>query len=337
MKGGGPLETLEDIRSFLQCKIPDGAWRSLLQGRLEKTEAMLREGYWIPCLDLPRLIASGLDKDHRDPRLLAMVSAFIYLGADLLDDLHDRDLDPSSRDVSSADITLLAATLLTVFPGLAIAELETDAATKLRLHEAVSRSLLKMAAGQQQDIALTRKEDVSLEGIKQSIEAKSGEELALSSLLAARWAKVSSSQEGLYEDFGRSLGTALQIVSDVHDLMESPLSKDLQRGALSLPVAFCLGKLQGDRRAAFEELLRTAGRDPEKLEFLRSLLVDAGSLDYAALVVEDLCQRSLDLLGSLELTPSVKTYLRDKIRSVSLLHRTSRPRPEASAATLFAV
>lgn len=331
------METLEDIRSFLKDKIPQDAWRSLLQGRLEKTEAMLREGYWIPCLDLPRLISSGLNKDHRDLRLLAMVSAFIYLGADLLDDLHDGELIPSSHDTSDAGITLLAATLLTVFPGLAIAELETDAATKLRLHETVSRSLLKMAAGQQQDIALTRREDISLEGVKQSIEAKSGEELALSGLLAARWAKVSPSQEGLYEDFGRSLGTALQIVSDVHDLMESPLSKDLQRGARPLPVVFCLEKLQGDRRGAFEEMLRAAGRDPEKLGFLRRLLVDAGSLDYTALVVEDLCQKSLDLLESLELTTTVKAHLRDKIRSASLLRQTSRPRPEASAAVLFAL
>lgn len=317
------VEILKEIQSFLQQKINHAAWHSFLTGRLQKTEKMIQEGYWIPSLDLPLLISSGLNIPHREARLLAMTSTFIYLGADLLDDLHDQELISPSHNISPADITLLSATLLTVFPVLTLLDLQTEAETKLKLQETVALSLMKMSVGQKQDISFTHKKYVSLEEVKQSIQAKSGEELALASGLTAQLAKVSSSQQKSYEDFGRYLGTALQISSDFYEVMWAPLSHDLKRGARSLPIAFCLEKFDGSDRDQLIRLLQIAPSDTKHLESLRRILAESGSLDYTALVLEDFCQRSLEILESLDLTAKIKIHLKNKIQSVSLLQTNS--------------
>lgn len=258
---------------------------------------MLDRGYWIPPLDLPAIIASGLKQSHHTSRHMAIIGTCMYLGADLLDDLHDQELSVSERAVSVSDLTLLSAILLTVFPVLLIAELEMDTETKLTMQATLARSLLKMAAGQQRDL-FAQKNISSLKEIKESVEAKSGEELALACLLAAQTAKVSPSQQKSWEDFGRSLGTAVQLASDVHDLMWSSAMGQSKQRAHLLPVAFCLKNLEGD---------------------YRKILIDSGSLDYTALVIEEYSQRALEILESLELPREIKGPLQEKIHSVSLL------------------
>ncbi|MBI2092591.1 MAG: polyprenyl synthetase family protein [Deltaproteobacteria bacterium] len=314
------MKVLADIQMFLDAEIKQDRWRSFLLGRLKKTDALLGQGYWIPCLDLPSSIFLGLNGNQRESHFLAMISSFIYLGADLLDDLHDEELDLLSHNISSADITLLSSTLLTVFPALIIDKLEIDAETKLAMHKTIAQTLLKMSTGQQQDVFLANKNTVSLGAVKQSIQDKSGEELAMGCLLAAQLAKISPSKQQHYKDFGLYFGTALQIVSDFSDLMWSKTNLDLKRGARSLPIAFCIEKLKGHSKKEFMAALRAATHNPEQLKFLKSVLVDSGSLDYLALVVEDLCQRSFEILTSLGLTEDIKTCLRNKIQSASLLN-----------------
>lgn len=310
---------LEIVRSFLRLKVGQPTWQSFLLERLEKTATLIREGFWIPCLDMPGLIFSGLNKSRFESLPVTTISTIIYLGADLLDDLHDSDLNSTSYTISTAEVTLISTTLLTAFPTLVLAELNATAETKFALQTTIAKSLLKMSEGQRRDICNANKGHVSLKDIRESIKAKSGEELALSCLLASQLANVILPQQKLYEKFGSSLGTALQIVSDFHDIMWSPISSDIRQGTRTLPIAFCIEKLDGDMKQKFMSALQVASKDPEQLNLLRKILADSGSLDYLALVVEDLCQQALETLELLELSEEVKTHLKNRIQSASLL------------------
>jgi len=316
------IKVLENIQAFLEQKKIHSSWHFFLMERFKKTEAMVEQGYWIPCLELPDLLSSSLNLAPQDIRLLTMTSSFIYLGADLLDDLQDAELELSSYNISPSEVTLISATLLTVFPILALADLETDTDTKFKMQKTLAHSLLVMSAGQQQDLALSHKNSVSVEIIKKSIECKSGEELALSCSLAAQLAKLSLSQQKSYENFGRTLGTAIQIVSDFHELIWSKTSSDLKQGTRSLPIAFCLEKFQGDDRKKLIELLQTPHWGSQEKTCLKNILTDAGALAYTTLVVENLCQQSLEILNSLTLTQEMEVFLKEKILSASLLGTT---------------
>lgn len=315
---------LEDVLSFVRQKGGKGLLRSFLLERVEKTKELLDDGCWIPCLDLSNLILSGLNNKNRGgSRLLAVVGAFVYLGADILDDIHDNELVTS---YPRANATLVAATLLTVFPTLAIAGLSVLPELRFKLQETVAKSLLKMSNGQQKDIFFTNQEDISLARIKESIQAKSGEEAALCSLMAAQYAGVSLSQQRLFEDFGRFLGTALQIVSDYYDVLWSEDANDLKRGAPILPVVFCMKRLKDEARDNFVTLLKRFSSGQDLLKPLRQIMVKSGAFDYSAVVVEDLCQKSLGILEQLELSDDVKTLLKNKIQSASLLQ--TKPKGE---------
>lgn len=316
------IKVLGDIQTFLEEKSIHTSWHSFLMERFKKTEVMIKQGYWIPCLEFPDLLSSGLNLSPQDVRLLTMTSSFIYLGADLLDDLQDAELDCSSHNISPSEITLISATLLTVFPILAIADLQVDTETKLNMQKTLAHSLLVMSAGQQQDLSLSHKNFVSLEAIKKSIQGKSGEELALSCLLVAQLAKLPLSQQKSYEDLGRTLGTVMQMVSDFNELIWAKTSADLNQGKRSLPIAFCLEKLQGNDRRELIELLRTTHWSSKNRNSLKQILTDSGALAYTTLVVEDLCQQSLEILNSLILTKEMKVFLKEKILSASLLGTT---------------
>ncbi|MBI4411646.1 MAG: polyprenyl synthetase family protein [Deltaproteobacteria bacterium] len=322
------MSVFEEIRCFIQKKISNPVSLSLLLEQLDKTRRMIADGYWIPAFDLPEQIGLNLNQPQRESRLLTRICAFIYLGADLLDDLHDGELQ-LPQNISTAEVTLLSATLLTAFPSMTLSELHVNAETKVKMQETIAQSLLKMSLGQQQDISTVAREDISLDEVKQSVMAKSGEELALFCLLAAQYSELPLPQQKYHENFGRLLGTALQMASDYHDLMWAPVSCDLKRGTRSLPIAFCLEKLRAKPRREFMKLLEEAADNAEKLQLFRHFLADSGSLDYLALLVEDCCLESLKMLELLNLGKETKMRLKTRIESVSLLatrkDRAERP------------
>lgn len=325
------MKILEDIQLFFEHHSGNGPLYTVLTERLRKTRAMLGAGYWLPCLDLPAVLARGFGLSLQQGRQLAQINASVYLGADLLDDLHDRDLSGVSDNVSVADLTLLAAFLSTVFPMLMISDLSAAADTRLVMQKTLAQFLLKMGEGQRQDLALAHRNAVSIRDVKHSIQGKSGEELALGVVLTAQLAKRSGADGRLCEELGHSLGMALQLASDLHDLFWDSEARDLRRGARSLPIAFCLEKLEGERREELLALLEEVASNPEKVASVREILIDSGSLDYLALLVEDLCLRSLAIVDVLELQDEAGAQLRTRIRSVSVLSPTYNPIQEEIA------
>lgn len=310
---------MDALRQFLQRHIPDASWRSLLDTRLQKTDRLVQEGYWLPCRDLAPLIANGLHPAMTTTPL-AMATTLVYLGADLLDDLQDQELDAQWQQLPVAQVTMIAATLASALPALAIDELHIYGATKAQLHATLARGLCAMSFGQFQDLEMKGADLVPLFQVKQSLEGKSGAECALFCLMGAQCAGASPSDFPHYATLGRALGTAMQLASDLHELLWKPYSPDLYEQVRSLPIAFCLHVLSGAPREDFLQHLRVAGTDAAAREQVLAMLQQSGSIGYATLVIEQYCQQARDALTHLPLTESSTMQIVERIQSISLLH-----------------
>lgn len=246
-------------------------------------------------MHLPLLVHAALHGDHRPAIPLAVATALLFLGLDIIDDL-DGDLTAEWEPFRPAEVNLAAATRLCSLPQLAIASIEAPPSCIALLQKTVAQWLLRMAAGQHQDLFATGAAVFHPDDVEQSVAAKSGEELALFSLLAAQLAGTSAENATFYSEFGRALGTATQLASDCHDLFAAQTSRDLANGTRTLPIALHLQRREEGERAPFLALLAKAGSDEAIRESVRQRLREAGELRRCAVIVEVYCQRSLQMM-----------------------------------------
>ena len=87
------------------------------------------------------------------------------------------------------------------------------------------------------------------------------------------------------ETYGRSLGIAFQIQDDILDIVGEvetvgkTLGIDVEKGKMTLPMIHFLRTAPAEHRALLRSLL--AGRDPDKAERIRNLLLPTNSIQYA--------------------------------------------------------
>jgi octaprenyl-diphosphate synthase len=139
------------------------------------------------------------------------------------------------------------------------------------------------------------------------IDGKTAELIACSCQLGAIYASAPESAVAALTRFGRGVGLAFQIADDLLDLVGEEgttgksLGTDLEQQKMTLPVIHLLQQRQQGLAARAEQLLQTPG--PGRRELLRSLLVEAGSLDYARRSAEDFAARARRELACLAPSP----------------------------------
>lgn len=315
------LDAVSDVRACAEAfveKVAQGPQqRRLLQIVLERLKKYAQEDVWFPVVNLPLFVYAGLCEDNGPARPLAMATAFIFLGADLLDDLADGDLEPSWQGYQPKEIQLAAATLLSSLPQLVLSELPVSPGYRLAMQRALAQGLLRMSFGQQLDLAMNGKTNFSSEDVVESVAAKSGEEMAIFSRLAAQLAEAPDRTVQAYAEFGRAFGTASQLASDCHDIFQAELSRDLFNGTRTLPIAMYLERLKGDGREKFLELLEEARKDSNSREIVRRQLHADGILMRCAFRVEVYCQKALGILDSVRPREPAAKALQEMVEHVS--------------------
>lgn len=255
---------------------------------------------------------------------LTIAATLFYLGLDLLDEQMDGELPADWNRVGLAEITLLATTLFAVLSPLALMELDAPLTIRAAMQTRSAQALLLLSAGQQQDVYFAGQSVATSEQILASVEAKGGEELALFAAWGAMLAEapdMSLEAESVRVEtlaaFGRALGTAAQLASDLHDLFIAPQSRDLASGARTLPIALHLGRLETAEKKRFSGLLERARRDAIAQEEARIVLRGAGTLREGAFYVERYCQRARAILRESGLMPNARQPLLDLVARVS--------------------
>jgi len=290
---------LERAGAFVESHaVTSGQRRSIgsALGRLRLAVVEDRDGSCVwPFIHLPLLVYEGLCGTERPAVGLAVATTLLFLGLDLFDDVADGDWPAAAPDCSMAEVNLAAATLLCALPQLALAELDAPPPVLAAMQGTLARGLLRMAAGQQQDLASMGAIQVRSTDVEAAVIAKSGEEAAVFARLAAQLAQAPEHLAATWEELGRSLGAGSQLASDCYELFSDPEARDLAHGARTLPVALHLERLEGEERAAFLALLERARQDEASRDAVRARLRSDGQLRHCAFIVETYRQRALRL------------------------------------------
>lgn len=113
--------------------------------------------------------------------------------------------------------------------------------------------------------------------------AKGGEPFALACQAGATLGTDDTTVIAAYADYGRHLGTLVQISDDVRAIWQPRSRNDLMTLGRTLPVAFAYQVTHMSDQAHWLDLLTRAAEDPDAVIELRNRLAEAGALHYASL------------------------------------------------------
>jgi geranylgeranyl diphosphate synthase type I len=260
-----------------------------------RDQAAARAGC-LPAAELPLLVHAAAGGSGT-PLPLAGSCLCVYLGADVLDNIVDRELSARWADHGPSQALIAAVTFLTPLAARALSELDALPATRQALQDALVDGLLAMSAGQTADLAFEGRADVTIADCQVMLLGKSGAEWAFfaraSALLAGAPPEVCES----YATFGRELAATSQILSDCADLAGGgTTSRDLAAGKRTLPIVYAVSTLPDAARAELLDHLTAAPNDPARHPAARHLLGAAGAFHYGALAAEVHRRRALTAL-----------------------------------------
>jgi geranylgeranyl diphosphate synthase type I len=231
------------------------------------------------------------------PLPLAGSCLCVYLGADVFDNVVDRELSPRWVDHGPSQAMIAGVTLGAVLAADALAALELPPTTRLALTDALIDAHLAMSDGQSRDLAFEDRPDITVADSEAMVLGKTGALWAFYAHVGAILAGAAPDVCEAYATFGRELGTNGQILSDCADLADEGIpSRDLATGKRTLPIVYALATLPEADSADLLAHLAAAPHDPERHPTVRRLLGEAGAFHYGALVAEVHRRRALAAL-----------------------------------------
>jgi geranylgeranyl pyrophosphate synthase len=118
--------------------------------------------------------------------------------------------------------------------------------------------------------------------------------------------------------YGMNIGQAFQLVDDVLDYtaeadeLGKAIGTDLAEGKLTLPIVVALEKASEDDNARLMALLRQGLPSTSDMEWVRSLLLSTGAIEYTSKKAEKLIEDACEQLDLFE-----KTELREQMRGLA--------------------
>lgn len=307
---------IDETKALMRQHVPEGPLLSLCEQRLGLLEENVHSQVQAPFIDAPYFLGLGFGSTPPKSRDVAVLCTLIYLGCDLLDDLHDHEIPQDKH--SAAYASLSGILFLSSLAPLAIGKVFGKADPRVYLtHQLMAEGLKRMAGGQVRDIGSRFNPNLSAEEVEASAVAKSGEGLALFCHLSSLLSNQDEEVQKNCAQFGRAVDTALQIVSDLDDLLEKPTSNDLQEGTLTLPLALHFLKLEEKEKEFFCRVWRESAKSPEARRLLQDSLRQSGAVTHAALRIENYCAEARNALKSIPLTKNSQSALLNLIDKIS--------------------
>lgn len=212
-------------------------------------------------------LALGLPRAQALP--LAHAGCFYYAAADLADDLVDTPAAPATDLEARLGVNDVCVLLFLCQQAL----LEIPSPHMPALASLFARSGLVMAGGQARDLAFSDTLDA---GDPIAIaRGKTGGELAA---LVAAPIVLAGGAPGPWLDFGRALGTLLQVFTDYLDLFAKETSDDWRDAKPTLPIRHALSHPVHGRAAAL--LLAGARHAVSRQQAARFVMIEAGTAPH---------------------------------------------------------
>lgn len=317
-----PVEAV--IQELFEVLAPPPPYEVFLTQALAHARQMVAQGTARLPLHLPLAIGEALDTPASASHLVAAACLFVWLGADLFDNVADDEVDPAWAETGAARLSLGAVTLLTVLPHHLYERLGDHAvplATRHALSQTLSRALWQMSVGQFADVASAR-EVRTLAEYESVLAGKSGAEVALFAESAALLAARPDPEVAQWRAFGQGLGILAQWSSDIVDLFGEPSGNDLRTGTRTAPILYTLRALDGTARGDFQTMLAAAQKgDEAAAQRARDIMQAAGALRYALLKAQLFHQQARRQLAALLPEAANRARLEGLLDSLSPLTR----------------
>lgn len=310
-------EAFAAIEQFAQTPSHVGLLRTILSSALDRG---VGGGDCTIALRLPLLIHSCIH-DEPDDAIYQLAGALVLLEAGIytFDHIMDREVDGPLAELPQGAVLLGAASLLSHLPNQVVLALPRDATVTAQLARILADGLAKIGAGQLEDIASADLRTPSSKAVEFAVTMKTGERRALLTTMAATLAGASSAQVRAYADFGRALGIARQLRTDLVDLFGAAPSRDLASRVLTLPLALYLEREDREHSMEMATLLSSAGQQQGIQRQVCDRLRDSGIMREVAGMVEFRCRQALDQLDLAQPLRRAGLLLRDLTLATSLV------------------
>jgi len=160
-----------------------------------------------------------------------------------------------------------------------------------------TESSVAVDEGEAMDVLMGDKVDVSLKEYFRMIELKTAEAFRVGLLLGALLGGGTEEEMEALSRYGLLIGIAFQIQDDIlgvfgsEEIVGKPVA-DVLKGRRNFLIVHALEKGPEHLRERLRELLSSSNIGEEELEEIRSILIEAGSLDEARRLVEELTEEA---------------------------------------------
>jgi octaprenyl-diphosphate synthase len=175
----------------------------------------------------------------------------------------------------------------------------------------IARTTNQVCEGELLQIANRNKFDLDEQTYLKIITLKTAALCATCCMLGAKCAGASDDVVSRLELYGMSVGQAFQIQDDILDIVGDPstvgktLGMDIEKGKLTLPMIHFMRTAPREHQTLLRSLL--AGREPDKVEKIRNLILPSKSIAYAQGRARMLIDRALDSLDGIPQTDTTQT------------------------------
>jgi len=274
---------------------------------LDDLESYAEVATYVPPLDFPVMITALAGRTEL-PASVGVALVFHYIGLHMLDDVHDEEL-PEGIEENEASTTAMAC--VTTIPGLALLEPNIPLPLALRHRLVAELHFYSHPIMTGQFLDISRSIDGDLDVARRVLEQRNGAFGRVFGRLPALAQGCAESEIDVLGDAVAAMSMSSQILDDIENLWNRPISSDALNHAKSLPLCFVLDQ-QPELRNYMYSLCDVPSVDSHRR--LREGLEHHGALHFGITCIRQLRARALqDLLrfGDREEIGPVEAYLLD--------------------------
>jgi octaprenyl-diphosphate synthase len=237
---------------------------------------------------------------------LAAVVEFIHTATLLHDDVVDESTLRRGRATANEAFGNPASVLVGDFLYSRAFQMMVDTRS-MRVMEVLAEATNVIAEGEV--LQLMNMHDASLDeqAYLLVIRSKTAKLFEASARLAAILAQADPATEAACAEYGRSVGTAFQVIDDALDYdgdtteMGKNLGDDLREGKTTLPLIVAMQRANDGDRATIRHAIETGGT--EQLEHIVQIVTQTGALQATRAAAAAEAQRAIDALAPLSESP----------------------------------
>jgi octaprenyl-diphosphate synthase len=248
------------------------------------------------------LLANAYGYEGRGHHELAAVVEFIHTATLLHDDVVDESSMRRGRQTANAMFGNAASVLVGDYLYSRAFEMMTSL-DEMRVMEILSRATTVIAEGEVLQLLNMHDPDVTQESYLTVIRSKTAKLFEAAAELGALIAGANDAQIEAAGEYGRSLGTAFQLIDDVLDYagdaaeIGKNVGDDLREGKPTLPLIYVMENGTAEQR----ELIRACIEQGDETHFdaVLAAVTSSGALDYTRREAETAAKRAAAAIADL--------------------------------------